>query len=179
MKGQLVRYRPPTSDRSLSPREAAATLERSANNPLGIPEPRDDDLNRLFKAFAPVFEVDVVAADDRIGTPIWSTDRLPTVDVSRAVVYRRVSYTRFESRILLQLNYVTWFPARTRTGDFDLLAQFNFAVDFFRPCLEPARLVMNPVTGQMLFGDEASDLSVDQQCGNVEQAASVHKRQSY
>ena len=42
--------------------------------------------------------------------------------MTRPVVYRYLSHGRFRGRTLLQLNYVVWFPARSRTGPPDILA---------------------------------------------------------
>ncbi|HSJ81831.1 MAG TPA: hypothetical protein VK910_11490 [Thiobacillus sp.] len=79
-----------------------------ALDPLGIPLPSVADLGRLFDHFAPVWEVDVVDDDDRIGRPLPG----PVVDVVQPTEYRLASHTRFVDRVLLQLNYAVWFPAR-------------------------------------------------------------------
>ncbi len=121
VQGQLVRYGPGDAPETLSSVEVAAILERAADNRLGIPEPLGLDRQRLFHRFAPVWEVDVVSRDDRIGAPAWRDGEL-LVDVDRPLVYTRVSHTRFGERTLLQLNYVVWFPARTPAGRIDLLA---------------------------------------------------------
>ena len=121
IQGRLVRYGPPDAVEPLSQREVAALLERAADNPLRIPEPTGVDKRRLLHTFAPVWEVDVATRDDRIGAPGWR-DGEPLVDEDRPLVYTRLSHTRFGGRTLLQLNYVIWFPARTRDGGIDLLA---------------------------------------------------------
>ena len=36
-------------------------------------------------------------------------------------VYTRFSHTRFDEKILLQINYMAWFPERPRQGVVDLL----------------------------------------------------------
>ncbi len=121
VRGRLVRYGPPDGGAILTRDEVALVLARATRNPLGIPEPLGTDRQRLFKTYAPVWEVDLVSDDDRIGAPAWRGDE-PVVDVQRPLVYTRTSHTRFEGRTLLQLNYVVWFPARTRDGRIDLLA---------------------------------------------------------
>jgi hypothetical protein len=79
-------------------------------------------VQQLFDAYAPIYEIDVVSDDDRIGTPFWSGQSEPSVDVCCPAVFRRISHTRFEGRTLLQLNYSVWFPARPSSGAFDLLS---------------------------------------------------------
>jgi hypothetical protein len=59
--------------------------------------------------------------NDRIGTPYWNQEPLPGVDVIRPTVFQHISYARFDGNTLLQLNYVLWFPARSRTGRLDIL----------------------------------------------------------
>jgi len=117
--GRLAAYASPPG--SLTGGEPAALLARASANPLGIPEPRGDDLESLFRAFAPGFVVDTRSAADLPGELGWGEDGLPSV-VSRApVVYRRVSHTRYEGRALLQLNYAIWFPERPLGAGWDIL----------------------------------------------------------
>jgi hypothetical protein len=106
--GGLVRWAPPPGA-PLDSTQVSEVLHRSLD-PLGIPLPAGADLDRLFDTFAPVWEVDVVDDDDRIGMPRW--DNGPTADVTRPTLYRKVSHTRFGDQVLLQLNYIVWFPAR-------------------------------------------------------------------
>jgi hypothetical protein len=80
---------------------------------LGIPVLDDSALKILFRRHAPVWEVDVVDHNDRIGTPVFA--ERASVSTDSATQYHYTSYTRFGDRILLQLNYVIWFPARTGT----------------------------------------------------------------
>ena len=121
VSGSLVRFVPPGSGR-LSTREVADLLARARDNPLRLPVPLPGERERLFATFAPVFEVDTVDDTDRIGTALLHRDDPGRwVDVSRPAVYRKLSYTTFEGRNLLQLNYVVWFPARRKRGALDLL----------------------------------------------------------
>lgn len=119
-RGELVRFSPPPRGEISGSRDVAEILERSARNPLRIPEPGGADRERLFAAFAPRFEVDVASSDDLIGTPVWR-DALPAVDVAVPTVYRHLSHALVAGRVLLQLNYIVWFPARTRVSSLDLL----------------------------------------------------------
>lgn len=119
--GRLIRYAPPVSD-TMESAEVARILEQSAANPLGIPEPSQDQLNRLFSSFAPTWVVDTANASDFIGTARISPDGKSFIDTQEPNVYRLVSYTRFNGQALLQLNYLIWFPSRPPAGWMDIYA---------------------------------------------------------
>ena len=88
-----------------------------------MPRPAPDELERLFDTFAPAIAIEPISDDDRIGAPAWSRGGdAPDVDTALPTVYRHHSWTRNRGEILLQLNYVFWFPARPATGSFDYLA---------------------------------------------------------
>lgn len=106
--GKLMRWAT-TPGAPMGTAEVSNILQRSLD-PLGIPLPAPADLVRLFDVFAPVWETDVADEDDRIGAPRW--DNGPVADVTRPTLYRKVSHTRFGDQVLLQLNYIVWFPAR-------------------------------------------------------------------
>jgi hypothetical protein len=119
--GTLRTYRP--RDRAMAtPAEVMAILDRSRGNPLGIPEPTIEDLDRLFATYAPMFIVDERDGDDRIGRPTWRADGVPAIDTAAPIVYTRAAYTRFGGRALLQLVYTAWFPARPPATTTDPLA---------------------------------------------------------
>lgn len=114
-QGALRRYGSPAAplvgaDGTAIPRDA-----------LGIPEPNPVQLEKLFTAHAPVWEVDVVADTDWPGAPYWRADGAPTVDPAQPAVYRYASHARWRGEPLLQLNYLIWFAARPSTGPFDLV----------------------------------------------------------
>ena len=79
---------------------------------LGIPRPNQQQLDQLFAAFAPIWEVDVVNLNDKIGSPTKINGQLE-IDTDQPAVYHKLSYTRYRGETLLQLNYVIWFPARS------------------------------------------------------------------
>lgn len=106
--GELMRWVTP-SGTTMKMAEVSEILNRSRDL-LGIPSPTTDDLDRLFDTYAPIWEVDVADNDDRIGMLRW--DNRPVVDVAQPTLYRKVSHTRFGDQVLLQLNYIVWFPAR-------------------------------------------------------------------
>jgi hypothetical protein len=118
-RGTLVRYAPPETA-TLAAGEVGTIIARSSRGPLGIPRPEGEDLARLLGAYAPVLEVDVVVPR-RIGFPVMGADRVPTVDVARPVAFTRVAHARVGDRVLLQLVYSFWFPARPKTSALDPL----------------------------------------------------------
>ena len=122
IEGRLSRYQPNPQHPSMSTESVRMLLEGAGSKPQGIPDLSALDRQRLFERFAPVYEIDVLSDDDRIGMPEWSRDGKPSVNVAHPVVFRRISYTRFEGRTLLQLNYSVWFPSRPSGGDFDYLS---------------------------------------------------------
>ncbi|MFQ5936248.1 MAG: hypothetical protein ACE5LB_07565, partial [Acidiferrobacterales bacterium] len=124
--GQLVRFEPPAQSSRLSAEVVKEILARATKKPLGIPAPSGADREQLFSAFAPIFQVDVITDDDRIGAPFWSSrkDDRPSIDIMRPTVYRHLSHTRFNNEVLLQLNYIVWFPARPRTSKWDYLGGY-------------------------------------------------------
>lgn len=77
---------------------------------LGLPQFDASQQQALFARFAPIWEVDVVDGNDRIGGIRWQDG--PQVDTTQPVEYRLLSYTLLNGQILPQLNYVVWFPAR-------------------------------------------------------------------
>ena len=117
--GRLRRYAPPAG--RLSSAQVAGILERASNNGLGIPVPAGEELEALFRAFAPEFEIDTAGDADLPGAPGWYGAGVPQVDSGRVVVYQRVSHTRYAGRVLLQLNYALWFPERPRKAGWDIL----------------------------------------------------------
>lgn len=116
--GELVRWIP-MSDTSTNAALAGKLLDRQAISeilqrsldPLGMPLPTNVELDQLFDTFAPLWEIDVVDENDRIGRIRWENG--PVVDTDHPTVYRKISHTRFDNQVLLQLNYIIWFPARS------------------------------------------------------------------
>ncbi len=119
--GKLVRWAPMSTaitaitdallpDKLLNTQQISEILRRSLD-PIGIPLPTNAELDQLFDTFAPVWEVDVADENDRIGRVRWENG--PTVDITLPTGYRKVSHTRFGNQVLLQLNYIVWFRARS------------------------------------------------------------------
>ena len=111
--GRLTAYTPPPGARAAPARASASAL--------GIPEPRGEALEALFRAHAPVFIVDSATDADVPGELGEGEDGLPRVVSQRPVVYQRLSHTRYAGRALLQLNYSIWFPERPKRPGWDIL----------------------------------------------------------
>ena len=118
VNGRLIRY-VPRGGAMLTRGEVAHILARTSHNPLHMPEPDTTQRERLFNSFAPVWEIDTVGRDDRIGTPLWGAHRRIRVDTAQAAIYRLLSHGWWAGRPVLQLNYIIWFPARPATGALD------------------------------------------------------------
>lgn len=121
VSGQLNLYTPDVGSQQLNPSNLSQIIKASSHNSLGIPQPGHDETKQLFDYFAPIFEIDVVTDDDRPGSVTLDKNAQVSIDIHSPKVYRHVSYTRVDSKILLQLNYSIWFPARPMTSNFDLL----------------------------------------------------------
>ncbi len=120
--GWVVRFAPP-DPLSLDRDVVASMLARGADDPLGIAEPQRHDLQRLFAAYAPSFEVEITADHDRFGAlRLRRGMATPEVDASFAAVYAHAAWTRYRGRALLQLVYTIWFPERPAAGALDILA---------------------------------------------------------
>lgn len=116
-----VRYAPPEQE-ALGTDETAKILEQSAANPLGIPEPSESQLAHLFTSFAPLWTVDTTGDSDRIGAAHIGADEQAYIDAKEPVVYRLASHTRIGGKVLLQLNYLIWFPSRPAAALMDIYA---------------------------------------------------------
>jgi len=124
---QTIRYVPAQKTDWPSVRGILASAERDA---LGIPVYSPAQQQALFRAYAPVWEVQVRSDADRIGTPMWTDKGDLAVDTRKPLTYCLMSFTRFENRIHTQLNYIVWFPSRPKEGDLDIYAGLLDGVNF-------------------------------------------------
>ena len=123
-------------------------LDRSKQNPLGIPIPSEADQKTLLAVFAPVIVQDLAADYDKIGAVFWDAERIE-IDPHTPRVYYYFTHAFYKQEAILQLNYVFWYPARTgpnspwiERGRIDgLIVRVNldpagmpFMVDFMNNC---------------------------------------------
>ena len=107
---------------AISEIDVAHILQLSSANALSIPTFSEQDEDRLFKHFAPVWELDVLSEEDIIGMPYWDTKNKIMIQGSDPVIYQYLSHTRINGQILPQFNYISWLPSRPAKGAFDILA---------------------------------------------------------
>ncbi len=117
-----VRYLPSVAGK-LSNAELGALLSEGTANPLGMLSLPQSSLELLFAHFAPIWEIETRSTADRIGRPFWTRQEgtYARIDTEEPVAYQLLSHTRFQNKVLPQLNYVIWFPERPLQGPFDLL----------------------------------------------------------
>ncbi|MGJ0484244.1 MAG: hypothetical protein ACR65R_06870 [Methylomicrobium sp.] len=117
--GRLIRYALPSGG-VMTSAEIKGMLRAAYQNPMAIPTLSEENLERLFDHFAPVWEIDTRNDSDKIGAVYLAEQGRPRVDIRHPVVYRKHAYTRWQGRILLQLIYQIWLPAREKTGLIDV-----------------------------------------------------------
>ncbi|MEQ1528153.1 MAG: hypothetical protein ABL925_02475 [Methylococcales bacterium] len=118
-QGELIRYSP--SQHSKLPSEhIAAMLSSAYRNSLEIPRLTALQLQQLLAHFAPVWEIDTRNDTDKIGRMGLDNTKQPVIDVNQATVYVSHGYARWQGKVLLQLVYQIWLPAREKTGLLDL-----------------------------------------------------------
>ena len=89
-------------------------------NALNIPFISSTRLNELFNQHSPTLEVDETGDYDKIGEVKLDNKNNAYVTQTNPIIYTMPSYTKFEGRILIQLNYVFWFPERPSQTSFDI-----------------------------------------------------------
>jgi hypothetical protein len=113
----LIRYQPP--DNAVPAQRIASIVANAETDALGIPQFSDRDREVLLATFAPVFELETTGEFDRFGPLQWRAGETPEVDVSRPTAYRRIAFTRYSGRTLVQLVYMIWFPERPQSSSLD------------------------------------------------------------
>lgn len=84
---------------------------------LGIPLLAEQDWQALADAHAPHWLIETAGDHDLPGAPVL--DARPAVDPARPVTYFQPAFTRFGSRVLVQLVYTIWFAERPKSGFMD------------------------------------------------------------
>lgn len=119
VQGRLMQYAP-AQTATLTTVDIDAMLHPAYANPLAIPSLNPEQLQRLFAHFAPAWEIDTRNDNDKIGQVMLDADGKPHIDSTKPTVYTRHAFTRRNGKVLLQLVYQIWLPAREKTGVFDL-----------------------------------------------------------
>ena len=95
----------------------------SAESALGVPVISSEQWQAIAHQYAPQFEVETATCDDELIDPKkFGPVNPPLASAQQAVVYWYASYTRYNEKILPQLVYTAWFPARTAQGVIDWYA---------------------------------------------------------
>ena len=137
----IVRYRSP--DNAAPARRIALNFSNAKTDALGIPQIGDREMEILYATFAPVFEIETTGEYDRFGPLRWGAGETPEVDVLRPTVYRRLAFTRYGGRTLVQLVYMIWFTERPQNGSLDPLSgklERDRLSRYFKSVGPPARL---------------------------------------
>jgi hypothetical protein len=121
VQGKLIRYIPPVT-KPLVPGQITEIFKSAyaVDNPLGIPMFPPLQLQALIEYFAPIWEIDTVNDNDKLGSVNFGSHGHPRVETSQPKVYATQGYTRWHGKVLLQLIYQIWLPAREKTSFFDL-----------------------------------------------------------
>lgn len=119
--GTVVRYSP-AGRPQITAERLRLMLERSADNALRVPAPTAEDLDLLFRLYAPSFEVETTGDYDRPGALRWRWGSVPEVDAADVAVYQQIAHTRYHGTNLLQLVYTIWFSERPALTPGDLLS---------------------------------------------------------
>lgn len=114
---QAIRYVPKESGNMHKVRQIVSQAKSDA---LGIPQYSPEAKETLFRMYAPVWQVETKGDFDQMGSPFWTDEGVLAVDNKRPVIYTLLSFTRFGSEIMTQLNYIIWFPSRPRESALDL-----------------------------------------------------------
>lgn len=109
--GTLTAYGP-ADGLDFADREIRELMERSKQNPLGIPLPSAGDQKKLLAVFAPLIVQDLVADYDKLGAVVW-TDKQLGVNSDMPQAYYYFSHAYLKNAPVLQINYVFWYSARS------------------------------------------------------------------
>ena len=97
----------------------------TGTHPLRFPALTGLQLQQLSALYAPTTMVEHSSDADLLGRMIFSdvdNKAVPRVETGRPVMYWYPSYTHYQGKILLQLNYGFWFPERPPQDGFDIYA---------------------------------------------------------
>lgn len=120
--GILMRYTAEKNNVDLRHNDVKLMLTTQRQEPFQLPQLSPQQWQQLFTLYAPVFEVDTSGDFDKIGAPKWFKERNPSIDPNTPAIYIYPSFTRFYSKVLIQLNYALWFSERPSRGALDIEA---------------------------------------------------------
>ncbi len=116
---------------------------------FGLLQPTGAELEKLARAYAPIFRVRTGSESDKVGQPSLPTrDALAVVDTDHPNIYYRLSHTYFAGKWRPQIVYEIWFPERPATSRFDILAG-HFDALVWRVTLDDDGA---PLTGDTIHG---------------------------
>jgi hypothetical protein len=107
-------------ENNAAPQNAGQIIATAKRDALEIPNYSSNELEALFRMYAPVWEVQIGAEYDRIGAPVWTSRGELDIDTRQPQTYTLLSFTRFDREVLTQLNYIIWFPARPKDHSLDI-----------------------------------------------------------
>lgn len=116
-----LRYEPAWPTRTMTPEQAAERIRKAPRNALGEPQLGEAERDAIIAAYAPVIELKRDAAHNRIGTPLWTSDRQPNVNTAQPRVFHAMDGVRFGGTVLPRIYYVYWFNSRPKSNPLDLL----------------------------------------------------------
>lgn len=93
-----------------------------ATDALGVPRLTAEHWEALFQLHTPQLVSELRSEADRIGAPLLDHDGRIRIDTVRPTLFTYATYMRHRGRVLPQLNYAFWFPARTPERSLDLYA---------------------------------------------------------
>lgn len=118
--GELRSYSPRGAGVQLSHEVIRNILRKSRANAVSLPVPNPSDLQRLFRHYAPIWEVDTVDRSDQIGSIIFGSADQPEVNPEAVVTYTLASHAVIDGEVYLQLSYIIWFSERPSKALLDL-----------------------------------------------------------
>jgi len=123
VEGKIYRYTSSEPNKKLNSLSAVESILKSASaNPLQIPLPSQSEMAALLATYAPIWEIDTLTHNDKVGAIYWSNgDAIPNIDLKQPTVYQLASHVHFYGKTLLQLNYFIWLPQRPCTSGVDFL----------------------------------------------------------
>ena len=110
IQGNLIVFAP-SQEVFLYEEEVQELVQKSKENPLGVPWLNRNEERKIAACFAPIIIQDVAASYDNIGQVFWKGDRL-AIDPEKPIVYYYITHALLKGKAILQINYVIWYSRR-------------------------------------------------------------------